>query len=66
MSDWTTVTADQVTPGDRIRYRGAEFTVARIDDAFLGRPEMLCFIEDTPDRWAAYPGPRTGEVEVSR
>ena len=66
MSDWTTVTADQVKPGERVRYRGHEFVVSRIDDAFLGRAEMLCFIEDTPERWFAYPGQKTGEVEVDR
>ncbi|MET0920876.1 MAG: hypothetical protein ABWY77_06720 [Acidimicrobiia bacterium] len=67
MSDnWETVGAGDVQVGDRIRYRGSEFTVARIDDRFLGRDEMLCFIEDTPQRWHAYPGPAAGEVEVLR
>ena len=29
----------------------------------MGREEMVCLIEDEPDRWFAYPGPLTGEVE---
>ena len=67
MSDnWETVGALEVEVGDRVRYRGREFTVARIDERFLGRDEMLCFIEDTPEQWHAYPGPVTGEVEVLR
>ncbi len=34
--------------GDRLRARdGTEMTVTRIDTGFLGRPEMLAFVEDT-------------------
>jgi hypothetical protein len=35
-----------------------------VDAPFLGRDEMVCFIEDTPERWHAYPAPRGREVEV--
>ena len=53
-----------VKPGDRVRYRGFEFTVARVDERFMGRDEMVCLIEYEPDRWFAYPGPIQGsEVE---
>lgn len=60
---WQTVTADQLAVGDRVRFRGAEFDIARIDAPFLGRDTMICLIEDTPERWHAYPAPLTGEVE---
>jgi hypothetical protein len=60
---WETVAMSEVGVGDRVRFRGFEFTVARVDERFLGRDEMVCLIEDEPDRWMAYPGPLTGEVE---
>jgi hypothetical protein len=67
MSDnWETVGTSDVAVGDRVRYRDHEFTIARIDERFLGREEMLCFIEDTAERWRAYPGPVQGEIEVLR
>jgi hypothetical protein len=62
--EWKTKTVEEVRAGDRIRYRGSEFVVARVDAPFLGREEMVCFIEDTPERWHAYPAPRGQEVEV--
>ena len=61
---WTTTNVEDVNPGDRVRYAGQEFTVARVDAPFLGRNEMVCLIEDTPTRWHAYPAARGGEVEV--
>ena len=40
--------------GDRIRTQaGEEVYVSRIEAPFLGRPEMIAFIEDTPERWHA-------------
>jgi hypothetical protein len=67
MSDaWQTVPASDVKAGDQVRYRGFEFAVGRVDPRFLGRDEMLCLIEDTPERWHAYPAPTTAEVEVRR
>ena len=66
MSDsWTTVSVTDVKVGDRIRHRDEEFEVARIDSPFLGLDSMVCFIEDTPTRWAAYPAARTQEVEIT-
>jgi hypothetical protein len=52
--NWTTTKVDDVQPGDVVRYAGQEFTVARV----------VCFIEDTPTRWHAYPAARGGDVEV--
>ena len=63
---WETVEICEVVPGDRVRYRGYEFTVARVDGAFLGMDAMVCLIEDEPTRWFAYPGPRNGPVDVLR
>ena len=61
---WTTTSVDDVQVGDVLRYAGQEFTVARVDAPFLGRAEMVCFIEDTPTRWHAYPAAKGAEVEV--
>ena len=62
--NWKTTKVSDVKAGDRVRYRGSEFTVSRVDAPFLGRDEMACLIEDTPDRWHAYPGPVSGDIEV--
>ena len=64
MADWQPKKVDDVQAGDVVRYAGQEFTVARVDAPFLGRDEMVCFIEDTPDRWHAYPAALGGDVEV--
>ena len=63
---WETVGTRDVKVGDRVRYREHEFTIARIDEKFLGMDAMVCFIEDEPTRWFAYPAPVEGEVEVER
>jgi len=62
--NWKTTKVDDVQPGDVLRYAGQEFTVARVDDPFLGRAEMVCFIEDTPTRWHAYPAAKGADIEV--
>jgi hypothetical protein len=62
---WKTIRADEVQPGARVRHpSGAEFEVARIDRPFLGMDAMLCFIEDTPERWHAYPAGCDNNVEI--
>jgi hypothetical protein len=67
MSDpWTTISVADVRVGDRIRHRGEEFDVARIDSPFLGMDSMVCLIEDTAERWRAHPAAKSAEVEVSR
>jgi hypothetical protein len=63
---WETRTAGQVAVGDRVRLRGVEITVARIETSFLGREGMIAFIEDTPERWLKVPTPGDAEVEVLR
>jgi hypothetical protein len=62
--EWQTKKVDDVQPGDVVRYRDQEFTVARVDAPFLGRDQMVCMIEDTPTRWHAYPAPLGVDVEV--
>lgn len=65
MSNWKKLPAGAVKPGDRIRHAsGAELTVSRIDDGFMGRPGMLAFIEDTPERWFKAPVAADAEIEV--
>jgi hypothetical protein len=61
---WTTIAVDDVEVGHAVRYAGQEFTVARVDANFLGREQMVCLIEDTPERWHAYPAMLGGEIEV--
>jgi hypothetical protein len=62
---WKTVKADEVRTGDAVRTKsGAVVVVSRIERAFLGRPNMVAFIEDTPDRWFKQPMPADADVEV--
>jgi hypothetical protein len=63
---WQSVQVSDVRPGDRVRTRGEEFEVARVDSPFLGRAEMVCFIEDTPTRWHAYPARKADSIDVQR
>jgi hypothetical protein len=58
---WVTVTATEVkvrTPS------GDELTVTRIEAPFLGRANMMAFIEDSSERWFKRPVPLDAEVEV--
>ncbi|HVX23118.1 MAG TPA: hypothetical protein VHB02_17385 [Acidimicrobiales bacterium] len=61
---WNTKPAGQVVAGDRVRVRDVEITVARVEQAFLGRDGMIAFIEDTPERWLKVPTTADAEVEV--
>jgi hypothetical protein len=61
---WKTIAVDDVEVGHEVRYAGQEFTVARVDANFLGREQMVCLIEDTPERWHAYPAMLGSEIEV--
>jgi hypothetical protein len=64
---WTTVSAADVEPGDRIRLAsGQEMLVSRVEPGFMGMDGMVAFIEDTPARWFKQPVPQSAEVEVSR
>ncbi len=62
---WKKVKADEVREGDAVRTQtGDVVIVSRIETGFMGRPNMLAFIEDTPDRWFKQPIMADGEVEV--
>jgi hypothetical protein len=62
---WNKITAGDVKPGDRIRHSpGTEMTVSRIEISFFGIPEMIAFIEDTPERWLKAPALKGAEIEV--
>jgi len=65
--EWTTVGVDQITAGDTIRLQsGMILEVTTIEEAFMGRPEMRAFIEDTPQRWYKQPMPTSATVDVKR
>jgi hypothetical protein len=61
------VKATEVQLGDRLRARsGAELTVTRIDEEFMGRADMLAFVEDSEEQWFKMPALRDGDVELVR
>jgi hypothetical protein len=45
---------------------GAELTVTRIDEGFMGRANMLAFVEDSEEQWLKMPALLDGEVELVR
>jgi hypothetical protein len=62
---WKKVKADEVQAGDAVRTQAGDVViVSRIETGFMGMPNMLAFIEDTPDRWFKQPMMADGEVEV--
>ena len=62
---WKKVKADEVRVGDAVRTQAGDVVVvSRIETGFMGMPNMLAFIEDTPDRWFKQPMMADGEVEV--
>jgi hypothetical protein len=63
---WKKVTVAELVPGDHVRHGLREFDVARIQSPFLGQTEIVCLIEDTPERWHAHPAGITLEIEVLR
>jgi hypothetical protein len=62
-----TVKATEVRLGDRVRAgSGAELTVTRIDEEFMGLASMLAFVEDSEEQWFKMPALRDGDVELVR
>jgi hypothetical protein len=60
-----TIKATDVRLGDRLRARsGAELTVTRIDEKFMGRANMLAFVEDSEEQWFKLPVLRNADVEL--
>ncbi len=66
MSDtWKTVKAQDVKAGDTIRTQSGDvLIVSRVEASFFGRPNMVAFIEDTPDRWFKQPMLSDSDVQV--
>ncbi|MDA8043785.1 MAG: hypothetical protein M0Z30_00880 [Actinomycetota bacterium] len=63
---WQTQKASEVQPGQRVRTPdGTELTATRIEHPFLGRDQMLAFIESTDERWFKRPVPVDADVEVA-
>ncbi len=63
--DWKSVPVTDVRVGDVVRIpSGEEIVVSRIEEAFLGIPSMVAFIEDTPGRWFKCPQSVDGQIEV--
>ena len=61
------IPASEVRVGYRLRTRsGLELTVTRIDETFMGRADMLAFVEDSDVQWLKMPALRDGEVELVR
>lgn len=64
---WEKVTAEEVRPGDEVRLEsGQQLVVTRIEQAFMGMPQMLAFIQDTQDGWYKQPLPASTPVESRR
>jgi hypothetical protein len=62
---WKTVKAHDVKVGDTVRtHSGAVVRVSRIEAPFMGRSNMVAFIEDTPDRWFKQPVVSDSDVEA--
>jgi hypothetical protein len=60
-----TVKASEVRVGDRVSARsGTQLTVTRIDEGFMGNPDMLAFVEDSDEQWFKMPALRNGDVEL--
>jgi hypothetical protein len=60
-----TVKASAVGLGDTLVIAsGTELTVTRIDENFMGRPDMLAFVEDSDAQWLKLPVPRDADVEL--
>ena len=64
---WVTIAASGVETGDRLRLpSGTEMTVSRIETAFLGHDDLVCFIEDSDDQWLAQAMGSNSDIEVMR
>jgi hypothetical protein len=65
--EWVAVPVGDVRAGDRLRLAsGTEMTVSRIEAAFLGYDDLVCFVEDSDAQWLAQAMWMTSEIEVRR
>ncbi len=58
------VAASTVAPGDRVRADGDELRVTRIEAPFMGMPDYIAFVEDTPQRWFKRVVAASSEIEL--
>ena len=58
--------AADVQVGDTISLYGQQLQVTRIDSPFLGRDNMVLFVESTGERWHCLPAATDAEVEIQR
>lgn len=62
---WQTLKAVEVQPGQTVRTQdGTELIATRIERPFLGRENMIAFVEDTPERWFKRPVMADADVQV--
>lgn len=66
MSDVVTmIRAGDVSVGDRVRTANAmELTVTRVDEEFMGRPNLLALVEDSEAQWLKIAAPPDLELEL--
>jgi hypothetical protein len=59
------IRAGDVSVGDRVRTANAmELTVTRVDEEFMGRPNLLALVEDSEAQWLKVAAPRDLELEL--
>jgi hypothetical protein len=59
------IRAGDVSVGDRVRTANAmELTVTRVDEEFMGRPNLLALVEDSEAQWLKIAAPRDLELEL--
>lgn len=62
---WSVARADEVNVGDVVRTSSGDVViVTSIETNFLGRSNMLAYIENTPTRWYKRPVPFDADVEI--
>jgi hypothetical protein len=61
----TTIRAGEVSVGDRVRTANAlELTVTRVDEGFMGQPNLLALVEDSDTQWLKVAAARDFELEL--
>jgi hypothetical protein len=62
---WKLAKVAEVQSGDRVRTGdGSEIVATRIEAQFLGRENMIAFIEDTPEKWFKRPMTVDADIEI--
>lgn len=62
---WKPTPVREVRVGDVVRvHNGQALVVSRIEEAFLGMPTMIAFIQDTADGWFKAPQAVDAQIDV--